>query len=44
VDSNSEDEELELIMDSYRRAAEYDDYIFGNIDYLESWLGITTSK
>ena len=44
ADSNSEDEELELIKDAYIRAAEYDDYMFGNIDYVESWLGITTSK
>ena len=44
VDSNSEDQELELIKDAYRKAAEYDDYMFGNIDYVESWLGITTSK
>ena len=44
ADSNSENKELELIVDAYRKAAEYDDYMFGNIDYVESWLGITTSK
>ena len=44
ADSNSEDKELELIKDAYIRAAEYDDYMCGNIDYAESWLGITTSK
>ena len=44
ADLNSEDKELELIMYAYRKAAEYDDYMFGNIDYVESWLGITTSK
>ena len=31
-------------LDAYRRAAEYDDYMFGNLDYLESWIGISTEK
>lgn len=44
VDLNSDDEELRLSIDAYKRAAEYDDYMFGNIDYLESWVGITTDK
>ena len=36
ADSNSEDKELKLIMDAYRKAAEYDDYMFGNIDYAKN--------
>ena len=44
VDSNSDDEELRLSIDAYKRAAEYDDYMFGNLDYLESWIGISTEK
>ena len=31
-------------LDAYRRAAEYDDYMFGNLDYLESWIGISTER
>ena len=42
--TDSDDEELRLSIDAYKRAAEYDDYMFGNIDYLESWVGITTDK
>ena len=43
-DSNSDDELTELSLDAYRKAAEYDDYMFGNIDYLDSWIGIATNK
>ena len=31
-------------LDAYRKAAEYDDYMFENIDYKEEWIGIYTSK
>ena len=31
-------------LDAYRKAAEYDDYMFGNINYKEEWVGISTSK
>ena len=40
-DSNFNDI-TEKCLDAYRRAAEYDDYMFGNLDYLESWIGIST--
>ena len=36
------DDTTEKCLDAYRRAAEYDDYMFGNLDYLESWIGIST--
>jgi hypothetical protein len=26
----------------YRKAAEYDDYLFGDYDYCKEWVGITT--
>ena len=42
-DSNFDDITQECL-DAYRRAAEYDDYMFGNLDYLESWIGISTEK
>jgi hypothetical protein len=42
-DSNFDDL-TEECLDAYRRAAEYDDYMFGNLDYLESWIGISTEK
>ena len=31
-------------LDAYRRAAEYDDYMFGNLDYLESWIEVSIEK
>ena len=31
-------------LDAYRKAAEYDDYMFGNTDDKEEWIGISTSK
>ena len=34
----------EKCLDAYRRAAEYDDYMFGNLDYLDSWIGISTER
>lgn len=43
-DSNSDDELIQLSLDAYKRAAEYDDYMFGNIEYLDSWIGISTNK
>jgi hypothetical protein len=39
--SNS-DSVTEECLNAYRQAAEYDDYMFGNLDYLESWIGIST--
>jgi hypothetical protein len=39
--SNSDDI-VKLSLDAYRKAAEYDDYIFGNIDYKKTWIGIKT--
>ena len=42
-DSNFDDITQECL-DAYRRAAEYDDYMFGNLDYLESWIGISTER
>jgi len=44
ADSNSDKDEVQLSLDAYRRAAEYDDYMFGNIDYKMSWIGISTEK
>ena len=43
ADSNSDDI-VKLSLDAYRRAAEYDDYMFGNIDYKKEWIGISTDK
>lgn len=34
---------VQASLDAYREAAAYDDYMFGNIDYRDSWLGISTS-
>lgn len=34
--------EVELCLDAYREAAEYDDFIFGNIDVLSGFTGIMT--
>jgi hypothetical protein len=34
--------EVELCLDAYREAAEYDDFIFGNIDVLSGFTGIRT--
>ena len=31
-------------LDAYKEAAEYDDYMFGNIDYKKEWIGISTDK
>ena len=42
-DSNFDDL-TEECLDAYRKAAEYDDYMFGNLDYLESWIGISTER
>lgn len=42
-DSNFDDI-TEKCLDAYRRAAEYDDYMFGNLDYLESWIRISTER
>jgi len=42
-DSNFDDL-TEECLDAYIKAAEYDDYMFGNLDYLESWIGISTEK
>ena len=42
-DSNFDDL-TEECLDAYRKAAEYDDYMFGNLDYLKSWIGISTEK
>ena len=29
----------EAILDAYRKAAEYDDFMFGDFDYEKEWLG-----
>lgn len=34
---------IEFDLDSYRKAAICDDYLFGDYNYDESWIGITTS-
>ena len=36
-DSNSDWEE-EKLLDAYRKAAEYDDFLFGDFDYSHIWL------
>jgi len=41
-DSNSE--ELENCIDAYKRAAEYDDYLFGDYDYYKEWLDNTEGQ
>ena len=42
-DSNF-DSITEKCLNAYRRAAEYDDYMFGNLDYLETWRGLSTES
>lgn len=39
-DSNFE-WDIESQLDAYRKAAEYDDFMFGDFDYEEEWLGKT---
>jgi hypothetical protein len=39
-DSNFE-WDLEEQLDAYRKAAEYDDFMFGDFDYEKEWLGKT---
>ena len=34
--------EVELCLDAYREAAEYDDFIFGDIDKLSDTVGMKT--
>jgi|DEB0MinimDraft_6_1074348.scaffolds.fasta_scaffold72253_2 hypothetical protein len=35
-------DEVKLCLDAYKRAAEYDDFMFGNHDVLDEFTGITT--
>lgn len=37
-DSNFEWDKEEML-NAYRRAAEYDDFMFGDFDYEKEWLG-----
>jgi len=37
-DSNFEWDK-QAILDAYRKAAEYDDFLFGDFDYEKEWLG-----
>ncbi len=37
-DSNFEWDQKEML-DAYRKAAEYDDFMFGDFDYEKEWLG-----
>ena len=39
-DSNFEWDKT-AILDAYRQAAEYDDFLFGDFDYEKEWLGKT---
>jgi hypothetical protein len=39
-DSNFE-WDIEAQLDAYRKAAEYDDFLFGDFDYEKEWLGKT---
>jgi hypothetical protein len=34
--------ELDYCIDSYKEAAKYDEYLFGDYDYCKEWVGITT--
>jgi len=35
-------DEVKLCLDAYKRAAECDDFMFGNLDVLDEFTGITT--
>ena len=39
-DSNFEWDK-QALLDAYRKAAEYDDFLFGDFDYEKEWLGKT---
>lgn len=39
-DSNFDWDQQEII-NAYKRAAEYDDFLFGDFDYEKEWLGKT---
>jgi hypothetical protein len=41
-DSNYDEWCEEEIMNAYRDAAMYDDYLFGDYDYYTEWVGICT--
>jgi hypothetical protein len=34
--------ELDNCIDAYKKAAEHDEYLFGDYDYCKEWVGITT--
>jgi hypothetical protein len=38
-DSNSDDWTVDDILNSYREAAECDDFLFGDYDYKSEWFG-----
>ncbi len=38
-DFNFDRWDKEAILDAYRKAAEYDDFMFGDFDYEKEWLG-----
>jgi hypothetical protein len=38
-DSNYDEWDEEEILKSYREAAKYDDFLFGDYDYEKEWLG-----
>lgn len=40
-DSNYDDWCEQEILNSYKEAAEYDDFLFGDYDYSKEWLGKT---
>jgi hypothetical protein len=43
-DNHSDKEShIESDIDSHREAAICDDYLFGDYDYIETWIGITTT-
>ena len=42
-DSNSDELSNEDLLNSYREAAMYDDYLFGDYDYYSEWVGISTN-
>lgn len=41
-DSNSNDN-VEESLNAYKKAAEFDEYLFGDYDYCKEWIGISTS-
>ena len=42
-DSNSDELSDDDLLNSYREAAMYDDYLFGDYDYYSEWVGISTN-